>query len=260
MSQSNQKTSEIEVQNKIADSYEHIRYGRLYSKRYQQWWTSKMLSFISPENMKGRILDNGCGIGNHFEEIDNGDRALDVCGLDIAENMIRKAAIRIPKTVLGDSQYLPFKESQFDVVFSRSLLHHLPQPSLSIEDIDRVLKENGEAVFADTNASFLSILPRKIVKKKGEHFSELHKNFKDKELLELISSKFQIDHVYYFGYIAYPLLGFPDVIDIFRFIPFKNFFLSTLIKIDEFFSMLPKLRTQSWGIIIKASQIKKSLK
>ena len=75
--------------------------------------------------------------------------------------------------------------------------------------------------------------------------------------MDIINSELHVDKLYYFGYIAYPLLGFPDIIDVFKFVPFKDFTLKVLIKIDEFISMLPAIRTQSWGVIIKASKKRK---
>ena len=252
---SNKEISELEIQNKASGYYEDIRYSRLYSKKYQRWWTDKMLSFIKEENLKGKVLDNGCGIGSHYEALSKHSR--DITGIDISEQMIYKARPRVQKVILGDSQHLPFKNGNFDLVFSRSLLHHLPNPEVSVSEISRVLKESGEAVFSDTNCSILSKLPRKIAKEKGEHFSDSHKNFRVKELLDIISSELHVDKLYYFGYIAYPLLGFPDIIDVFKFAPFKNFTLKILIKIDEFISMLPAIRTQSWGVMIKASKKRK---
>ena len=247
-----EKNKELEIQDTVSDYYENIRYNRKYSKAYQLWWTRKMLSFIKPENLKGKILDNGCGIGSHFEELSKHSEFL--VGLDMSEQMIHKARRRMDRSILGDSQRLPFGNEHFDLVFSRSLLHHLPDPESSISEIARVLKHNGEAVFSDTNSSILSSIPRKIAKKEGKHFSDSHKDFNDKELIRIIGSHLKIEKVYYFGYLAYPLLGFPDVTDVFRFFPCKNFLTSFLIKVDEALSEIPLVNNQGWGIIIKTAK------
>jgi ubiquinone/menaquinone biosynthesis C-methylase UbiE len=248
------KAREIEIQDKVSDYYENVRYGRSYSKLYQLWWTSKMLSFIAPVNLKGKLLDNGCGIGTHFEEL--AKYSGNIIGMDLSAQMIIKARSRIKNVLLGNSEQLPFKNNNFNLVFSRSLLHHLPDPKRAIAEIYRVLADGGEAVFSDTNRSIISDLPRKVMNKEGEHFAQSHKNFSDKEFLNVISSKLKIDKVYYFGFIAYPALGFPDVADIFKFVPFKDHLAKSLIKLDEFISQTPVIRTQSWGIIVKASKNK----
>ncbi len=52
-----------------------------------------------------------------------------------------------PDFVVGDARYLPFPDAQFDVVFSYSVLQHLPKEHVcqSLDDIARVLKPGGRA-------------------------------------------------------------------------------------------------------------------
>lgn len=61
--------------------------------------------------------------------------------------------------------------------------------------------------------------------------------------------------IYFFGYIAYPLLGFPDLIGIYRYFPLKNFLTKVLIKIDEVLSNVPCIRRCSWGVMICATKV-----
>jgi ubiquinone/menaquinone biosynthesis C-methylase UbiE len=193
------------------------------------------------------MLDNGCGTGLLFDKIKPGQAV----GLDISGEMLRYAAKHSDQLILGNSQKLPLKDNSFDVVFCRSLLHHLPEPELAISEISRVLRPQGEAVFADTNSSLLSYLPR-LIAGRGKHFSEEHKNLTRREIEQLLKPYFKIQEVMYFGYIAYPLLGFPDILKLFKFIPFKSTAEPALMSIDNFISKIPVIRTQSWGIFIKA--------
>lgn len=236
--------NEIKVQDKVADFYEELRYKRPYSKRYHAWWTDIMLSLIRTD---GLILDNGCGIGLLAERLPQAY----LIGLDASRGMLSKAKERMSKLVLGDSQALPFENGTFDAVFCRSILHHLSDPALGVAEIHRVLKRGGEAIFAETNSSILSELPRKLINK-SDHFSEEHKNFHRKELLRLINSRLRVEKVQFFGHIAYPLLGFPDLFDLFKYFPLKRLFETLLMGFDELVSHIPGLRTQSWGIIVKA--------
>jgi ubiquinone/menaquinone biosynthesis C-methylase UbiE len=166
--------------------------------------------------------------------------------------MLRIANKITDQLVLGNSQQLPFEDKSFDLVFCRSLLHHLPDPEIAIKEIVRVLKLNGEIVLVDTNESLLSFLPRKIANK-GEHFSENHRNLNRKKLEKLLKPYFKIDSVKYFGYVAYPLLGFPDLISVFKYFPFKRILYFILMGIDNVLGFLPIIRRQSWAILIKAS-------
>jgi len=236
---------EIAVQDKVAIEYEQKRYQVDYAQKYHDWWTDQMLKRV---NLSGRILDNGCGIGLLYEKIE----AEKIVGLDLSSEMLRHARKFSDQLVLGNSQQLPFKDNSFDLVFCRSLLHHLPDPELAVKEIARVLKPGGEVVLVDTNASILSLLPRKIANK-GEHFSEEHQNLSRKKLESLLGPYFEVDDVAYFGYIAYPLLGFPDLVSVFKYVPFKPFFASILMGIDKVLSCLPLIRSQSWAILIKAT-------
>lgn len=235
---------EIAVQDRVALEYEQKRYRNPFAKRYHDWWIEQMLSYIQPA---GRVLDDGCGVGLLAKKLAN-DR---VVGIDISSEMLRHASANSNRLILGNSQELPLRDKSFDIVFCRSLLHHLPVPELAISEIHRILRPGGEAVFADTNASLLSTLPR-IFAKRGKHFSSEHKNLNPRIFKKMLKQDFKIEKIIYFGYLAYPLLGFPDMLRIFRFVPFKSIVEPSLMFIDKILSKIPIIRTQSWGIIVKA--------
>ena len=238
------EVDEVKVQDRVSKDYEEVRYAEQYSIRYQESWFRLMLSLIDKD---GLILDNGCGIGNLVEFLPKNE----IIGLDISRGMLTKAKERMNTLVNGYSQRLPFKDETFDVIVCRALLHHLPNPKEGVTEMYRVLKKNGEVIISEPIQSVLSNMPRKLVKG-SEHFSEIHKDFKKMELINIIQDKFCIEEIRHFGYIAYPLLGFPDVVDLFRYFPFKKRVASFLIDIDRLLSTIPLINTQSWGIFIKA--------
>lgn len=238
--------NEIQVQDRVSDDYESIRYVNEYSAPYQNSWFKSMISLIG---VNGLILDNGCGVGTLVRFLPT----TSIIGLDISKGMLNKAKKRMNILVRGDSQRLPFKDESFNVIVCRSLLHHLPDTKEGISEMHRVLKKNGEVVILEPLQSILSNIPRKLVKG-CEHFSEIHKDFKKIELISVIQDKFHIEKIRHFGYVAYPLLGFPDVVDIFRYFPLKKQTASFLIDIDQLLQRIPMINTQSWGIIIKASK------
>lgn len=235
-------SEEIEIQNNVSEYYENIRYSNEYSIMYQRYWFELMSKLM---RKKGSILDNGCGIGNLAEHLPNQN----VVGLDISNGMLRKAKKRMRNLVKADSQLLPFDDESFDVIFCRGLLHHLPNSELAVEEIKRVLKKDGELVVAEPIKSLLSY-PRKLIKGSG-HFSKEHEDFEREELIKMLEEVFYVKEIKYFGYIAYPLLGFPDVFNVFKYVPFKKVLSSILIQIDNAIARIPYIKTQSWGIIIK---------
>ena len=235
---------EIAAQNAASESYETIRYQKDYSLIYQNSWFREMVSFISQD---GSVLDNGCGVGHLAEFLPTDNKV----GFDISSEMLIKAGERLPHVVRGNSQHLPFGSETFDIIFCRALLHHLQDPQAGIDEMSRVLKKGGEIIIAEPIKSVLSTLPRKLVKGKSQ-FSDLHKDFERNQLIEIVRRKFSIEEIRHFGYIAYPVLGFPDVVDPFKYVPFKKSTASFLISLDKFMSRVPILSRQSWGIIIKA--------
>lgn len=239
-------SEEISVQNNVAQDYVLKRYQKPYSRRYHLWWTDEMLNRVST---KGRILDNGCGVGHLFERIS----PQQIVGLDISGGMIRYAAQHSNQLVLGNSQEIPLRDSSFDVVVCRSLLHHLPEPEIGVREMHRVLRPGGEAVLVETNKSLLSFLPR-MLSNQGDHFSQEHQNLSLSRLRRMLKPCFDVEDVYYFGYVAYPLLGFPDMLSIFRYVPFKRTAERILMLIDRFLSKIPLLRTQSWAILLKVTR------
>jgi ubiquinone/menaquinone biosynthesis C-methylase UbiE len=239
--------SEIETQEIASGYYEEKRYREPHSRYYHDWWTSRLLSLV---DVRGRILDNGCGTGILFQTLP--ESRYDIIGLDISAGMLRHARSRARRLVLGDGQNLPFPDGSFDLVIARSLLHHLPYPLIGLREMARILKKGGEMVAADTNSSLVSALPR-LLAKRTRHFSEHHKNFTAAEIVEMAREVFAVDKIRFFGYLAYPL-GFPDIMNLGRLVPRPLAVTKALTGLDEIISSIPLIRTQSWGIMIKGTR------
>ncbi len=241
----NRLEEEIAVQDYVAELYNDKRYAVSYSLVYHRWWAKKLLSFL---NLRSPILDNGCGTGFMSQFL----KGYEVIGLDMSPEMIKLAKKRYSKVLLGDAQNMPFGNSSFQIVINRGVLHHLEDPEKGISEINRVLKKGGEAVFTEPIASFVNLIPRTFLRG-TKHFSPLHKNFQEKELIRIISSHLEIEKIYYFGFLSHPLLGFPDVVNIYKFFPFKRLLTPFLIKFDETILKIPVLNKQiCWCVMITA--------
>lgn len=78
-----------------------------------------------------RILDVGCGTARTSIELAK-TRNCKLVALDISQNMCKIARQKSEQSglfdaefIVGDSEYLPFKENSFDVAYCYGLLHHL---------------------------------------------------------------------------------------------------------------------------------------
>ncbi len=84
-------------------------------------------------------------------------RFLQLTSLDYFSDMVDQARenvracgleLRI-RVVQGDAHALPFGTDTFDIVISRSTLHHFADPVTAIREIHRVLKSGGVAIIHD---------------------------------------------------------------------------------------------------------------
>lgn len=237
---------EIEVQNRVSEEYERKRYSDELAARYHDWWA---LHMIHATDLQEPILDNGCGVGFLLDRLKS-DRMV---GLDISGDMAKKASVRHDRIVVGNSQELPFKDDSFGTVFCRGLLHHLPAPEAGASEMYRVLRPGGRIVVVDPNESILTSLPR-ILAYRGGHFSDGHKNFNRKYLRSILEKHFRIDAVNFFGYVAYPIFGFPDILPISRYLPFKHAAYSLSMRLDGALSKAPALRVLGWAVMVTASK------
>lgn len=247
--------SELETQDRVSDHYEHQRYRHPHSRAYHEHTLEVLTSLVPP---RGAVLDDGCGNGLLFDHFAKSRLAVErLYGVDLSMKMLafakkRFAAIGAPGALVrGDACRLPFAPSSFDVVYARSLLHHLPNPQAGTAEAARVLKPGGLLVALDPNRTFISDLPRAVARR-GEHFDDDHKNFKLSELVGLLDPQlFDLERTEFMGYVAYPLLGFPDLLDFSRFLPLAAL-TSWLLKLDDAIAKVPALRKLGWGVVLVA--------
>lgn len=90
------------------------------------------------ENIKGRILDVGCGSKPYQNEFKN---AVQYIGLDIETSGHNHKNENID--VYYDGINIPFPDEYFDSVVCFEVLEHTFQPGILLKEINRVLKMNG---------------------------------------------------------------------------------------------------------------------
>ncbi|HEX2254615.1 MAG TPA: class I SAM-dependent methyltransferase [Thermoanaerobaculia bacterium] len=233
------------VQDAVAGDYERLRYALPAARRYHDWWLERMLALADPQRLAGRVLDAGCGTGILLERL--GPRGL---GVDLSLGMLLAARRRGGAVAEGDALALPFADGSFDLVFARALLHHLPRPAAGVAEIARVLRPGGQAVFADTNHSLLSALPRALAYRSAR-FSEHHANLHRREYRAAVAAHLRLEGSHHFGYVAYPF-GFPDVMGRLARLQPPVKLVDALLRVDELLARVPGVRTQSWGLMLTA--------
>lgn len=90
------------------------------------------------------LLDVCCGtgmVGGAFK-----GRVARRVGVDLSPAMLDIARTRLDDCRLGSVEALPFKDASFDVVTIRQALHFVPNPSLALLEMRRVLKPGGQII------------------------------------------------------------------------------------------------------------------
>ena len=84
----------------------------------------------------------GCGSGKDIKDFEG--LANKIVGVDISTHQILKASIKFKKHdfIVCDAENITFRDGSYDVVFCKSILHHLPNITEAIVEINRVLRQN----------------------------------------------------------------------------------------------------------------------
>jgi ubiquinone/menaquinone biosynthesis C-methylase UbiE len=113
-----------------------------------------------------RILDCGCGPGSITVGLAQWAPDGQTIGIDIGAEQLDGARARARDLGVtnvafrqGDIFALPFEDDSFDVVFSQTVLYHIPDPAKALAEIKRVLRPGGLVALRDAINAALVIWP-----------------------------------------------------------------------------------------------------
>lgn len=138
--------------NAIASRYESTMAGR-HSDRMK-----KAALRCLGHNVRGSVLDVGCGPGLLLSTLAAQYPQLYLAGLDIAPEMVKVAQGRLGNRAdirLGESEFLPWPDASFNYVFCIDSFHHYPNGKKVLREFRRVLTRDGHLLLADPTAPFL---------------------------------------------------------------------------------------------------------
>jgi ubiquinone/menaquinone biosynthesis C-methylase UbiE len=106
---------------------------------------------------RGRILEIGAGTGNLTLGLVRYGQFAEIHCSDVSPRFLGRLIDRVRETgsqdrfhaYLLDANRLPFADGTFDAVVGHSILHHLLDFERTLEDVLRVLKPGGSAVFGE---------------------------------------------------------------------------------------------------------------
>ena len=240
------KTREQELHVKLAHEYDEKREGTCNGKYYSKEWLRAMLRKIDLSTTKS-ILDIGCGTGILYDVLREEKYKGVYIGTDLSPDMLevgRKRYKGIDLRVM-DCENMEFPSRSFDVVFMRSVLHHVPHPAQAIKEMKRVAHKT--VIISEPSRNILTEFPRWLSKKITSHFDEDHTHYSVSQLQKLLKKggieKYKLIH---FGYVADPF-GFTDLLPGTKYLPL--IVLKGLFHLDKVFAKVPLVRYFSWHLI-----------
>ena len=113
-----------------------------------------LLSFL-PDRSGKDLLDIGCGIGTISLELQK--KGFCVKGVDFSEVGIKKCIEHgLDAQVCDvDKDGLPFLDKSFDIVWAGDIVEHVFDPIFLLEEISRVLKDDGQLLATVPNDFYL---------------------------------------------------------------------------------------------------------
>lgn len=130
------------------------RWTKSYDAGLFQFWMRRFYLPILKEVMltkKTSLLDISCGTGELLQHLQG---KAELQGLDISEEMLKKARAKLPKEITlhkADVHHLPFKDNHFDYVVTTEAFHHYYSQELALQEMARVTKKGGKVIVSDIN-------------------------------------------------------------------------------------------------------------
>ncbi|MCX5633923.1 MAG: class I SAM-dependent methyltransferase [Phycisphaerae bacterium] len=119
-------------------------------QRYYEMVTDDILQYCR----EGRLLDIGTGPARLLLKIHAKAPQLRLVGIDSSPAMVTKAKENITgvesiEIKEGNAGNIPFPDKCFDIVVSTASIHHWKEPAKGLNEVYRVLKNNGFALIYD---------------------------------------------------------------------------------------------------------------
>jgi SAM-dependent methyltransferase len=112
----------------------------------------QMIVSAAGERLLGRVLDNGCGVGQYVEHLEQ--RGGNVTGLEYDLERAIEAHRRAARIVSAAGERLPFPEDSFDLILSHEVLEHVLDDRDAAAEMVRVLRSRGRVVLFVPNRGY----------------------------------------------------------------------------------------------------------
>ena len=103
----------------------------------------EMILKAAGERVKGRVLENGCGVGMYMEHM--APHSGDIIGLEYDFERAVEAGTRSPNILNGAGEALPLPSGTLDLILSHEVLEHVQDDVQAVREMVRVLRSPDPA-------------------------------------------------------------------------------------------------------------------
>jgi SAM-dependent methyltransferase len=112
----------------------------------------EMILRAAGERIKGRILENGCGVGMYVEHLSPLDG--EVIGLEYDLERAAEAHANSPHILNAAGEFLPLPSSTLDLILSHEVIEHVQDDCAAVREMVRALKPGGRIALFCPNRGY----------------------------------------------------------------------------------------------------------
>lgn len=112
----------------------------------------EMILRAGEERIRGRVLENGCGVGMYVEHLAPFGGV--VIGLEYDFERAAAAHARSAHILNAAGEWLPFPSSAFDLILSHEVIEHVRDDRAAIQEMLRVLRPGGRLLLFCPNRGY----------------------------------------------------------------------------------------------------------
>ncbi len=129
------------------------RYGEpSYVWRAGQQRRFEKILWAAEGRIRGRVLENGCGVGMYAERL--AQVGGQVIGLEYDLERAAQAHQKVACIVNAAGEALPFPQDSFDLILSHEVIEHVQDDAQAVREMIRVLRPGGRLVLFCPNRGY----------------------------------------------------------------------------------------------------------
>lgn len=152
----------------------------------KQLLNEKLLALLDVDaDRRCAILDFGCGSGQLLEALSEVvSKQSNLIGIDADKEVIDQAKTRLPNIDFRQDKFIDsfgFPDASFDIVISVDTLECIPEKEALVNEIHRVLKPNGNVIFAhwDWDTQIYNSAHKDVIRRFVTQFSDWQQPWMD---------------------------------------------------------------------------------